>query len=103
MGLHFVKILCCDACIHLQVQLESVRPDSGNEELRLKISALPLRLRIDQDIITFLQIFLAEDVDTLAAEPEPLEPQEALPQHQGELAQLHKSLHILRCHIAHFC
>ena len=71
----------------MQVQVESVRPDSGNEELRLKVSALPLRLRIDQDIITFLQSFLAEDVDSLAAEPEPLEPQEPLVQQLGEPVQ----------------
>ena len=68
----------------LQVELESVRPDSGNEELRLKVSALPLRLRIDQDIVTFLQAFLADDSDSLTAEAEPLEAEVAPAPPSGE-------------------
>lgn len=54
-----------------------MRPDSGDEELRLKVSALPLRLRVDQDVIAFLQVFLSEEIDTLLAEPEHLEAQDA--------------------------
>ena len=38
-----------------------MRPDSGAEELRLRVSSLPLRLRIDQDVVTFLQAFFAAD------------------------------------------
>lgn len=41
------------------MELDSIRPDGGNEELRLKVSALPLRLRIDQDILAFLQSFFS--------------------------------------------
>lgn len=57
----------------LQAELESVRPDSGNDELRLKVSALPLRLRIDQDIVTFLQAFLSEEPDSVITAAEPFE------------------------------
>ena len=51
------------------MELEAVKPDSGNEELRLKVSALPLRVRIDQDIVTFLQGFFLEETDLIASEP----------------------------------
>lgn len=54
----------------MQVELESVCPDSGNEELRLKVSVLPLRLRLDQDVVTFLQAFFS--MEHLSPEAEPL-------------------------------
>ena len=58
-GMRRSPLLRPGAC--LQVELESVRPDSGDEELRLRVSSLPLRLRIDQDVVTFLQTFFAAD------------------------------------------
>ena len=45
----------------MQAELESIRPDDGHEELRVKLSALPLRLRLDQNIVTFLQNFFTEE------------------------------------------
>lgn len=45
----------------MQVELEAVSPsgqDSG-EELRLGAALLPLRMRIDQAIVDFLQVFFA--------------------------------------------
>ncbi|BDA50280.1 probable autophagy-related protein 2 at C-terminar half [Coccomyxa sp. Obi] len=48
------------ACL-FQVELEAVRPggDSGGEELRLGAAVLPLRLRVDQAVVEFLQVFFA--------------------------------------------
>ena len=46
----------------MQVELEAVRPDGAGqaeEEYRLSVVLLPLRLRIDQNIVTFLQEFFA--------------------------------------------
>lgn len=45
------------------MELESVRPGEegvGGEELRFRASALPLRLRIDQDVLLFMQTFFQE-------------------------------------------
>lgn len=44
-----------------QVELEAVRPggDGGGEELRLGAAVLPLRLRVDQAVVEFLQGFFA--------------------------------------------
>ena len=45
---------------HVQVELEAVRPDGGSqaeEEYRLSVALLPLRLRIDQNMVAFLQAF----------------------------------------------
>lgn len=44
-----------------QVELEAVRPGGGEgaEELRLGAAVLPLRLRIDQAVVEFLQVFFA--------------------------------------------
>ena len=42
----------------MQVELEAVRPgecDGTDEELRLSIAILPLRLRIDQAVVDFCQ------------------------------------------------
>ena len=42
-----------------QVELEAVRPgegDGADEELRLSIAILPLRLRIDQAVADFCQV-----------------------------------------------
>ena len=38
-----------------------MRPVEGgtDEELRLRVSCLPVRLRVDQDVVTFLQAFFA--------------------------------------------
>lgn len=47
---------------HVQVELEAVRPDGAGqaeEEYRLSVALLPLRLRIDQNIVVFLQDFFA--------------------------------------------
>ena len=47
---------------HLQVELEAVRPDGAGkaeEEYRLSVALLPLRLRIDQNMVGFLQAFFA--------------------------------------------
>ena len=47
---------------NVQVELEAVRPDSAGpaeEEYRLSVALLPLRLRIDQNIVVFLQEFFA--------------------------------------------
>lgn len=63
------------SALPLQMELESVKPDSGNEELRLKVSALPLRVRIDQDVVAFMQAFFAQEEDDLASEPVALEPE----------------------------
>lgn len=53
----------------MQMELEAVRPDSGGgEELRLLVSSQPMRLRIDQDVIIFLQSFF-----TLEANDSPSE------------------------------
>jgi len=45
----------------LQVELEAVKPDgpgsTKEEEFRLSVALLPLRLRIDQNMVTFLQGF----------------------------------------------
>ena len=45
----------------MQVGWEAVRPDgpgsSKEEEYRLSVALLPLRLRIDQNMVTFLQGF----------------------------------------------
>ena len=69
LGVHLEGCTPCGMCQSslltasvacLQMELESVRPDSG-EELRLRVSSLPLRLRIDQDVVTFLQTFFAAD------------------------------------------
>ena len=51
----------------LQLELEAVRPDvAGNgqqeEEFRLSMKLLPLRLRLHQSMITFLQGFFASPV-----------------------------------------
>ena len=46
----------CLVCV--QVELEAVRPgecDGADEELRLSIAILPLRLRIDQAVVDFCQ------------------------------------------------
>lgn len=46
----------------MQVELEAVRPDGAGqaeEEYRLSVALLPLRLRIDQNIVMFLQDFFA--------------------------------------------
>ena len=44
-----------------QVELEAVRPggEEGGEELRLGAAVLPLRLRVDQAVVEFLQAFFA--------------------------------------------
>ena len=48
------------------MELESLQADDGAEEVRAKLSALPVRLRIDQNVVSFLQGFFAEDhKDTL--------------------------------------
>lgn len=47
---------------NVQVELEAVRPDGAGqaeEEYRLSVALLPLRLRIDQNIVVFLQEFFA--------------------------------------------
>ena len=45
----------------MQVELEAVRPDGAGkaeeEEYRLSVALLPLRLRVDQNMVTFLQAF----------------------------------------------
>ena len=44
---------------NVQVELEAVRPgegESSEEELRLSIAVLPLRLRIDQAVVDFCQV-----------------------------------------------
>ncbi len=45
----------------LQVELEALKPDgpgsTKEEEFRLSVALLPLRLRIDQNMVTFLQGF----------------------------------------------
>ena len=51
-----------DKC--LQMELEAVRPDGlshsqQEEEYRLSVALLPLRLRIDQTMVAFLQSFFA--------------------------------------------
>ena len=48
------------ACVLVQVELAAVRPDGGGgeEELRLGAAVLPLRLRIDQAVVEFLQVTL---------------------------------------------
>ena len=46
------------SCSGAQVELEAVRPGECNgadEELRLSIAVLPLRLRIDQAVVDFCQ------------------------------------------------
>ncbi len=46
----------------VQVELEAVRPGEGEgseEELRLSIALLPLRLRIDQAVVDFCQVGLS--------------------------------------------
>lgn len=46
----------------MEVELEAVRPDGASQEeaeYRLSAALLPLRLRIDQNIVTFLQDFFA--------------------------------------------
>ncbi len=50
-----------NTCVLRQVELEAVRPggDSGGEELRLGAAVLPLRLRVDQAVVEFLQGFFA--------------------------------------------
>lgn len=51
---------------HLQVELEAVRPDGAEqaeEEYRLSVALLPLRLRIDQNIVAFLQDFFSSSCD----------------------------------------
>ena len=51
-----------DVLTNLQVELEAVRPDGAGqaeEEYRLAVTLLPLRLRIDQNIVLFLQDFIA--------------------------------------------
>lgn len=48
--------------VHMrQVELEAVRPggDNSGEELRLSAAVLPLRLRVDQAVVEFLQGFFA--------------------------------------------
>lgn len=54
----------------LQVELEAVRPDGGREELRLKVSALPVRLLLDQDVLAFLQVFFSTGTDSQEPPPE---------------------------------
>ena len=47
---------------NLQIELEAVRPDGAGqaeEEYRLAVALLPLRLRIDQNMVVFLQAFFA--------------------------------------------
>ncbi len=46
----------------MQVELEAVRPGEGEgseEELRLSMALLPLRLRIDQAVVDFCQVCLS--------------------------------------------
>ena len=57
----------------MQVGWEAVRPDgpgsSKEEEYRLSVALLPLRLRIDQNMVTFLQgFFTPSDPDKGAKE-----------------------------------
>ncbi|KAK9805512.1 hypothetical protein WJX72_002557 [[Myrmecia] bisecta] len=51
------------ACM-FQAELEAVRPSagagSGAEEYRLHVSLLPLRVRLDQNVVTFLQAFFSD-------------------------------------------
>ncbi len=50
-----------------QVEVEKVKPShsqdsgdmSGAEEFRMQVALLPLRLRLDKHVITFLQAFIA--------------------------------------------
>ena len=56
----------------MQVELEAVKPDgpgsSKEEEFRLSVALLPLRLRIDQNIVTFLQGFFTSSNPELGTE-----------------------------------
>ncbi|KAL0044023.1 hypothetical protein WJX82_003156 [Trebouxia sp. C0006] len=62
LGHHFMARTPRDpAAVMLQVELEAVKPDgpgsTKEEEFRLSVALLPLRLRIDQNMVTFLQGF----------------------------------------------
>lgn len=58
------------------VLLDSVRPDPEAEpeleEYRLAVALLPLRLRLDQDVVTFLQAFFGAVAAAIAAMDDPL-------------------------------
>ncbi|KAA6418149.1 MAG: Autophagy-related 2 [Trebouxia sp. A1-2] len=62
VGYHFMARTPRDpAAVMLQVELEAVKPDgpgsTKEQEFRLSVALLPLRLRIDQNMVTFLQGF----------------------------------------------
>ena len=59
---------------HVEVELEAVRPDGAgqeDEEYRLSAALLPLRLRIDQNMVTFLQDFFAAPEEDRGTEEKP--------------------------------
>ncbi|KAL3156294.1 hypothetical protein ABBQ32_012565 [Trebouxia sp. C0010 RCD-2024] len=63
LGHHFMARTPRDPdAVMFQVELEAVRPDGAGqaeEEYRLSAALLPLRLRIDQNIVAFLQDFFS--------------------------------------------
>lgn len=62
MRTFFVEDTLTRVVTSVQVELEAVRPDGAGqaeEEYRLSVALLPLRLRIDQNIVVFLQGFFA--------------------------------------------
>lgn len=63
-----------DVLTHVEVELEAVRPDGAgqeDEEYRLSAALLPLRLRIDQNMVTFLQDFFAAPKEDRGTEDRP--------------------------------
>ena len=67
MRTFFVEDTLTRVVTSVQVELEAVRPDGAGqaeEEYRLSVALLPLRLRIDQNIVVFLQgFFPASEAD----------------------------------------
>ena len=67
----FFCVLAESDCFALQVELTAVKPDVAckaqqEEEYRLSASLLPLRLRLHQSMISFLQSFFAAPVTASA-------------------------------------
>lgn len=68
-------VLAESGCFVLQVELTAVKPDVAckaqqEEEYRLSASLLPLRLRLHQSMISFLQSFFAVPVTASANSPQ---------------------------------